>query len=64
VQKGRLFKSLTKVCVIPERSEAAQGGVDFDYYTFLHFIQFLILFFILKSISDFVIRASDYIALR
>jgi hypothetical protein len=36
VQKGLLFDCLTTVSVMLERSEASQGGVDFDFDTFLH----------------------------
>jgi hypothetical protein len=36
VQKGPLFDCLTTVSVMLERSEASQGGVDFDLDTFLH----------------------------
>jgi hypothetical protein len=39
VQKGLLFDCLTTVNVMLERSEASQGGVDFD--TFLHSGQYL-----------------------
>jgi hypothetical protein len=36
VQKGPLFDCLTTISVMLERSEASQGGVDFDLDTFLH----------------------------
>jgi hypothetical protein len=36
VQKGPLFDCLTTVSVMLERSEASQGGVDFDLDTFFN----------------------------
>jgi hypothetical protein len=41
VQKGPLFNFLTTVGVMLERSEASQGGVDHDNFTFLHFGHYL-----------------------
>jgi hypothetical protein len=36
VQKGLLFDCLTIVGVMLERSEASQGGVGSNIFTFLH----------------------------
>jgi len=43
VQEGPLFNCLTNARVILERSEESQSGVDFNFYTILHFSQFLFL---------------------
>jgi len=40
VQKGPLLNCMTTVSVMLERSEASQGGGDFDLDTFLHLGQY------------------------
>jgi hypothetical protein len=36
LQKGTIVRSMTRVSVMLERSEASQGGVDSGIFTFLH----------------------------